>query len=385
MIARLFTWSGFVAMLVTGVLGCGSNEQTSTRSKTGGRSPDTSVSGKSGTTNNATTDGDPATDDSGPLASWLFTLAEAEAINPLVLTYEAANAGDDAPVQSSSLTKTRDFIADFLGDMMVLAPHAPGRDFTVTVTDDSTPNASALNQSLVINKGIIDFASNLSLALVICHEAAHSGRNHSAKAEAQMTDYENKNKTKADDLDAALKQLVETNYNPSTQKFSHTESDYKRIKPLWDAFWGEFTEYQKRFESEADIVGGRMCANAGFSQEEVVEGFNSLFKLFKTMTVKEMEFGTYTVPENEIGEFLHSIYNEDSHPTDQEREDQINRVRQAFKDGASKDIADRWKNDFPKTSLRLTPDFSLLDHGNYRHRSPIDEAATARTQRVLVP
>lgn len=382
---RYLTFMVFTSAMAAALAACGSGEQANNRSNAGGRNAGTGPSSKAGSANNATDDDSTTSGGTGTLAPWLFSLTEAQAINPLVLPFEAASANDNAPPQSSSLTRQKNFISEILSDIMVLPAHSPGRDFKVTVTDDDSPNASALNQSLVINKGIMEFAPNLSLALVICHEAAHSGRNHSAKAEAQIQEYENKNKAKADALDTALQDLVETNYNPGTEKFTHRQSDYDRIKPLWDAFWGDFTNYQKRFESEADIVGARMCANAGFTQSEVVEGFTSLFKLFQGLTQKKLSPGTYTVREEEIGDFLHSIYSDDTHPTDREREDQILRVKQAFRENSIKDIAERWKNDFPKTGLSLTPSFSLSVDAALKHRSPADDAAVARTQRVLKP
>jgi Zn-dependent protease with chaperone function len=324
-----------------------------------------------------------ATGKNDGLASYLFTLKAAEQISPLVMSFKQSSTKEQDATQDSSLNAQRDFISETLNDMMDLKAHNPGRDFKVTVTSDTVPNASALNQSVVVNKGIIDFASNLSLAMVLCHEVAHSTRNHSSRAEAQIQDYENKNKTKSDKLDKTVAELVAANYDKSKKIFSHKNSDYVKVKPIWDDFWNGFVTFQKRFESEADVVGGRICANAGFSTAEVEEGFTSLFKQFASGTTvpKNTADKDYTVEESEIGELLHEIYGTDTHPTDAERTEQIERVKTVFVQGTDKTIADRWKKDFPgKPGLTLVPFHLMSGKVAFKHRSPLDNVMIRHTQ-----
>lgn len=356
---------------------CGQPQGASERSKSYGTAPiRNGGNGQQTSANqNNNTNGD-------ALASYLFSLADAKGITALVLPYaeSSTKAQDDA--QDASQNANRDFIAGILDDMMNLKPHAPGRDFTIVVSADPTPNASALNQSLVINKGIIGFAPSLSLAMVICHEVAHSTRNHSSQAETYMNEYENKNKAASDKLDAELKILVAKAWNKDTQKFNHTAADYKKIKPIWDAFWAGFIIYQKKLESEADVVGGRICANSGFSTDEVENGFNKLFDLFVGAPAAEMNEGSYSVKEPDLGKFLQSIYGGDPHPSDTERRAQITRIKDAFVQGESPAIADKWKAHFTdNTGANLAPD--ALPDG---HRRCAGEDIMARhTQKALTP
>lgn len=350
----------------------------------GGGTERTKIQGSNfGGDTNATENNVISTKDNEGLAAHLFTLKAAEEISPLVMPYKQSSTKAQSATQDATLNAQRDFISETLNDMMDLQQHKPGRDFTITVTSDPVPNASALNQSVVVNKGIIDFTSNLSLAMVLCHEVAHSTRNHSSRAEAQMQEYENKNKTKSDKLDAAIAKLVAENYNKTTKIFSHKKTDYAEVKPIWDDFWNDFVTFQKRFESEADVVGGRICANAGFSAEEVEEGFTTMFKKFASgaSVAKSISDKDYTVEEAAIGELLHDIYGTNSHPTDAERTEQIERVMTVFEEGSNKTIADRWKKDFPgKSGLSLLPSNLTGANVPFNHRSPLDNVMIDRTQ-----
>lgn len=347
------------AVVVTSLLfqpACGDKEESTDRSKNYGTTPDgergnPQQNPENNPTDSATTGSDPS------LPSYLFSLADAQGISELVLPYVQSSTKDQTEAQDATQNANRDFIAGILDEMMNLKPHTPGRDFTVVVSADTAPNASALNQSLVINKGIISFAPSLSLAMVICHEVAHSTRNHSSQSEKFMTEYEIKKKSAAEKLDAELKTLVARVWNKDTQKFNHTTADYDKTKPIWDVFWGDFVIYLKKFESEADVVGGRICANSGFSTTEVEDGFNKLFDLFAGMSPQPMKEGIYPVKESELGKFLQSVYGSDPHPTDAERRVQISRVKTAFVPGESTAIADKWKAHFvDKPGANLVPD-----------------------------
>ena len=372
MMRLLRTTSLYITLLLPAACGGGGTERSRVAGSNYGGSPVSSE-------NNVT----PTTSNEG-LTGHLFTLKDAQELTPLVMPYQESSTKAQSATQDASLNEQRDFISETLNAMMDLQEHDPGRDFTVIVTADITPNASALNQSLVVNKGIIDFASNLSLAMVLCHEVAHSTRNHSARAEEQMQEYENKKKAKSDKLDAVLAKLVAENYDKTQKTFSHKKADYNDVKPVWDDFWTGFITYQKRFESEADVVGGRICANAGFTAAEVEEGFTSLFEKFGGGTIaKSIEDQEYTdIEEQDIGELLHKIYASDTHPTDAERTEQVVRVKEAFKEGASKTISDRWKNSFPGNAAGLTLLPSHLTSGKVRfnHQSPLDSVMIRRTQ-----
>lgn len=370
--------AAFVFTLLLPLIGCGQSEESTSRAKSYGTSP-------GGFRSSRQQAGGQDSAGSDPTQPYLFSLSDAQAITELVLPYEPASASDVTDPQDATENANREFIAGILDEMMALKPHAPGRDFTVVVSADTTPNASALNQSLVINKGIIEFAPSLSLAMVICHEVAHSTRNHGSLTETFIKEYESKNKAASDELDAATIALVASAWNKSTQIFTHTPEDYQRVKPIWDAFWSGLTVNLKKLESEADIVGGRICANSGFSTAEVEDGFNQLFDLFSGISSKEVKYGSYPVKEQDLGKFLQTIYSEDSHPTDQERRQQITRVKAVFIQVESKDIADKWKTHFTdETGAKLTLDSMPAMPTN--HMQSLGEDIMARhTQSALNP
>ncbi len=368
---RLQTSTSLIAFIFTAACGSGGTERSRIQGSNFGGG---AISGE----NNVAPESGEAS-----VGGHLFTLKEAQDLSPLVMDYKESSTKAQVATQDATQNARRDFIGETLDAMMALEPHRPGRDFTITVTADPTPNASALNQSVVVNRGIIDFASNLSLAMVLCHEVAHSTRNHSSRAEAQMNDYENKNKTKSDTLDSTLSKLVAANYDKTKKIFSHKKEDYIKVKPVWDDFWNGFVAFQKRFESEADVVGGRICANSGFTADEVEEGFTSLFEKFGGGTVaKSIDDKEYPDIElADIGELLHKIYASDSHPTDAERAEQMERIKPAFKQGATKTIAERWKKSFPgKSGLTLLPYHLTSGQVRIHHQSPLDSVMIRRTQ-----
>jgi hypothetical protein len=207
----------------------------------------------------------------------------------------------------------------------------------------------ALNEKVVVNTGLLKIASGLSVAMVLCHESAHSARNHSHIYEQKLNDYDTQNKAKKDALDKALDTLLAAAYDEGTSTYTHRKADFDKAKPAWDAYWTPIDVVNKTIESEADIVGGQLCADAGFSQDEVVKGFTDLFNVFKTLDSGSTEVaeGEYEVKKDDLATFLQQLFGRQTHPTDDERLKQIARVEEVFKkDGTSPDIAQAWLSGF---------------------------------------
>lgn len=326
---------------------------------------------------------DAAAGGGGTLSPWLFSLEEAQAISPLVLPFVAATGEEDSK-HDTDFNAARDLIANFLSTTMKLAPHAPGRNFKVSVLNDEDTNAAAFNESLFFNTGLLNSASSLGVAIIACHEAAHSTRNHNSRGEKVLAEYETIFADKYAALEEAIEDLVSRRYDKAKGIFIHTVEDYEEMKSIWDDFWRVYASSQKKHESEADIVGGRICANAGFTAAEIQQGLSEIFMSLELLEESlSVEPGEHEVAEDELGEFLETIYG-DSHPTNTERLEQLSRVQGAFVTSKDTGVADKWKSNYPANGWTLAGTSDLKALKRVMHRlTPSQKMVARRIQMML--
>jgi hypothetical protein len=371
--------------------GGGGAKRTGRNAVSGGPGATTGGSKSGSKGNNASnddgTDGDEAAGGDG-LPAYLFTLDGARKLKPLVRPLERATESD-LPDNDASKNELRDLISDVLNDTMKLPVMSPGRNFNVRVARDNNVNAQALNENVVVNTGILNFAPPLSIAMVICHEVAHSTRNHSKEFETAVQGYDSGHGAAKAKYEAAMSDFLKNNYTESGKQLVVSQADYDKIKPLFDAYWGDLDITSRRIESEADIVGGQICANMGFTKDQVVQGFKDLFAQFQAHgATASFQPGAYTVDsKDDLPETLDEVFGRKSHPTDDERSEQVERVGDVFQGESAKDeIAQRWLKEYPDAAGIVSADsqaFALHDDGAAGHGevrldcSPIEAARRA--------
>ncbi|SMF78373.1 M48 family metalloprotease [Pseudobacteriovorax antillogorgiicola] len=294
------------------------------------------------------------------LPPYLFKLSEAQQIAELVEAYLPTDYDMFADATAAAnREELRAYFQSFLGSMMAIPGLSPGRELDVMVSDSDVPNASAAGQQIMINEGMLAVANSKSLLGVICHEIAHSSKNHSQKSEA-------------DQVFAGLDGFLQSNefvtyinaaYNGTT--YTHNKADYDALRKTWDEVAKDPSVYSRRHESEADIVGGMLCAHLGMSADEFYQSQLQLRKALEAgqgapQSANNLQDGTQIpIGQDEIQDFVTGfLFPLNSHPTGKERDSQLLRTKTAIQkyfDGNS-----MLYTDFNNRYTELTPAVGLV-------------------------
>jgi hypothetical protein len=292
------------------------------------------------------------------IPDYMLTMDEARAVAPLVLPFDPGK-GKSVPAVAAGGPALAAFVTDYLADVMRLKAHAPGRRFKVTIVDNPAVNAFAKDERVTVNSGILREASPLALAMVLCHEMAHAAQNHSRLTEATQAKHDASHAAEKAALDAALAQLIADSFDQKRSVFTVRQARWQPVKPLWDAYWGDLERFDLAVEATADALGGRLCADAGFSAEEVVKGFGEVFALIDAAggeEAPEIADGEQPVPPGGLAAFLAQLFGQRTHPSVAERAAQLQRLQPFFAASGDRAVADRW--------LRgLTPAVKAADFG----------------------
>lgn len=275
------------------------------------------------------------------LAAYLFKHVDAVALKPLVLPYELPTIPQNSiPQTSSSYTSIVTATGAFFTTAFQKPVLAPGRSLQIFAVENDSLNASADGfQRVTLNTGLLKVKNNPLFISTICHESAHSARNHVVRslpvADRVLGTDSNPNpafKLVTDRIDAYMSKQ----YNGNT--YTHKKTEFLSIKQAFDAATLELSTFTKRAESEADIVGSYICAQAGMKSEEFIQGYVDFTALVKQMQASQSS--SYSKPEDIpdntrfsltrpeaeslVSDFLFHI---DSHPLDEERNDQLRRLK----------------------------------------------------------
>lgn len=277
----------------------------------------------------------PVTDPSN-LPPYILTHADAEKLrSPLVLAFVPDPLPKTPDVPSyQGLEAFRGFVQEFLNRAMLLPALAPGRRLSVFVEDDPTINAFADGyQRIVVQRGAVEGMDQASMLELLCHETAHSTRNHVA---AQVPIADQVFGTKAAPSAAYESVMNEANAYLNQQTvngvYTHAKASYAAIQQRLLAVVAPYNTANKRSESEADIVGAFTCAQMGVSPAAYLSAFKRGSEIIAASMagVKSPESiadGTkLQVPPGEMENFFYYLFYLDTHPTHEERIEQISRL-----------------------------------------------------------
>jgi len=315
------------------------------------------------------TDGGDDNDDPVNLAPYLFSLAEAQAIKDIVEPYEDISGGGGDYTSDSKFGNMERFVQDFVDDAMRIKGLDPGRSFKVTVISDPSVNAAADHlQNIIINAGAIKQFSSKSMLSTLCHEIAHSTKNHSYKG--IVLEKKDGIEKKILNFEQEYSDYINDTYDSETEVYRHNKTKYTRLAKLWKVI-AEYREpIWKRDESEADIVGGMICGHLGMSSTEYKNAFDAgIGKLSdgaegESITADDLKDGDeLDIKEDESDALFYFLFYFDSHPKHKERSAQLTRVEKAIaKHFAKNDLYKDWSTGYKDAGgLNLTglePDFS---------------------------
>jgi predicted Zn-dependent protease len=183
--------------------------------------------------------------------------------------------------------------------LLGVLPGDEGKGWEIKVFEDDTPNAFALpGKKIGVHTGILKVANTQSqLAAVVGHEIGHVEAKHSAERLSQQT--------------AATGALAVAGILASTQ--DNTQKGLVMGALGAGVTYGVLMPFSRTQESEADTIGLRYMAEAGFDPDESIKLWENMAAASKTKTP----------------EFL------STHPSDQTRMAALNRQLVAAEDVAA--------------------------------------------------
>lgn len=211
----------------------------------------------------------------------LFEPGDFDVVTSLVLPYQKPDADiDELTNASKRYDDYRKFLESTVNQGMLAEKLAPGRKFTFTVLEDPEINAFADGyQQLFVNTGFLEKVSIDTFMAAVCHEIAHSARNHGA-----VTDV-----FKEQDAQQKVYEYFDKQYNFETNVYTHDKTAYAALRGNWDIYSKDLSVEERRQESEADIIGGMICGTMGMPYDRYLKGFQQLFgaEAFGGVVVKD--------------------------------------------------------------------------------------------------
>lgn len=258
--------------------------------------------------------------DEGTLPNYLFKRADLEKLTKIVEPYRPVPSPNLSSVRSAA--SLAQFIESTVNDAMKLPEHSPGRKFKVSIIDSKVMNAFMTGDSRMgLHVGTIAKSDESEILAVICHEMAHSARNHVYQS---TQDPEARIPSRlANRLDSYLR----TQFNRTSGTYVHDEDVYSDLRKDWNEAISEVEETAKRAESEADLIGAKICGNMGMDVKLYHKSLISFLKKAggSGRQLRLKDGSTFTnVSQKTIFNLLFPII---EHPSTEERDQQIARLK----------------------------------------------------------
>jgi hypothetical protein len=266
--------------------------------------------------------------DESTLPPYLFRRNEFQKIKKIVDPYK--------PVSSASIPSMRNsanlvrLIESTINEAMKMPVHAPGRKFKVSIVDSKSMNAFMTGDSRMgLNLGTIQKSDNNEILAVICHEMAHSARNHIYQS-SQEEDVRLPSK-----LVNRLNSYIGAQFDRNRATYTHDEEGYVPLRKEWDEAISEVETSAKKAESEADLIGAKICGNMGMDTQMYEKSLISFLKKASgnARPLKLRDGSTFTgASPKAVFQALFPII---EHPTNEERGEQISRLKSLLKTSTS--------------------------------------------------
>ncbi|WP_141732362.1 M48 family metalloprotease [Oligoflexus tunisiensis] len=334
--------------------------------------------------------------DEGPVPDYLFSLQQAQAIEALVDPYLQPPFPEMAPPGqvSTNYAQLRTFIEGFSNRVFALPNLTPGRTFKVTIMEDDVFNAFADGyQNIIINTGFVKNSGVLGSLEILCHETAHSSKNHASKNPEDSLSAAQK--TAMNQFYNELNTYMNQAFNPNGGVYTHNRNQYLQLRQKWDQIGPAIGKSLKRHESEADVVGAMICAELGLTPNDLLSGMKDNNKVQETLVAGQPQQDPTKIPDQEripmtmeeaqeFAQFF--LFPVVSHPTNAEREKQIERVMPAIQKRyrSNQTFANEWKTEFAsQKGLSLTggPDLAQLEKSQVISLT----SASGRTFKIVKP
>lgn len=275
--------------------------------------------------------------DESILPRYLFKRADIEKIKKIVEPYR--------PIPSSPIPSLRNaanlsnFIETTVNASMKLPVHSPGRTFKVSIINNRSFNAFMTSDSRIgLHLPTAVETSDDELLAVICHEMAHSARNHGYKDAVEL------DRKIPSQLATRINTYFRSQLDQDRGIYTHNEPEYRKLREEWDQNFSEASDNLKRAESEADLIGARICNNMGMAIDVFTRALDTFFgRTGSGAKPRKLRDGD-AFSNVEAKTLVKVLFPITEHPTGQERTDQINRLQAYLKGNLNDQDPNLYKN-----------------------------------------
>jgi Zn-dependent protease with chaperone function len=309
-----------------------------------------------------------------PLAAYMVSETEIDTLLPIVQAYKPVDAAPETVASAAAFESARQYMEKALNGIMSLKALAPGRTIKAFVASDPQINAYADPwQQVVVNSGLLQQSPSAAAVMsVLCHELAHSARNHSFHVMEGLTT--GQSGRLFDTYITALEDYLRQTFNPATGIYVHDSAGYARVKSVFDDYAAWKSPLDLTQEAEADAVGAMICATAGMPSEEFAAGQKAFFDSLEALTEDDDAAGqekaidpkdladgdSFQVPSAQDLELF--LFQAPTHPSHSERIQQMRQLTKRiakFHDGSATQYK-AWRDGY-KTITRSFASFSLAE------------------------
>lgn len=309
-----------------------------------------------------------------PLAAYMVSETEIDTLLPIVQAYKPVDAAPETVASAAAFESARQYMERALNGIMSLKALAPGRQIKAFVASDPQVNAYADPwQQVVVNSGLLQQSPSAAAVMsVLCHELAHSARNHSFHVMEGLTT--GQSGRLFDTYITALDDYLRQTFNPATGIYVHDSAGYARVKSVFDNYAAWKSPFDLTQEAEADAIGAMICATAGMPSEEFAAGQKAFFDSLEALTEgddaagqgkaiepKDLADGdSFQVPSAQDLELF--LFQAPTHPSHSERIQQMRQLTKRiakFHDGSATQYK-AWRDGY-KTITRSFASFSLAE------------------------
>ncbi|MCX6131584.1 MAG: M48 family metalloprotease [Proteobacteria bacterium] len=309
-----------------------------------------------------------------------LTDSDLDAITQLVLPFQKIEEEDyfakiPLPVYPG-LKKLVEFMQRTVDQASELKPLAPGRSFKVNIMDTLFSNAFADgNQNIVLLAPGIQTVDAELLLPILCHEMAHSFRNHAVKKAGKGSE-------KSQISDKAKNDYFNSQYNENTNVYTHNATAWKKmIAVVLDNLDKEELIMDNHLESEADVLGGMICAELGLDPALFLKGFSRMDEGFKTpssnipknsLPADLADGAHFIIGPLDLSSYVFAVEELSDHPKTEDRIAQIKkflpRIQTHF--NANSTLAQDWLNTMPALIEEARKDLNAFNQAPRKLRLP---------------
>jgi hypothetical protein len=204
------------------------------------------------------------------------TTADIQGTKPLVAAYITPPYGPapDVLKDLAGSDQIKAYLQTLVNQLIGAPALAPGRTFAVKIQDTQQNNANMdMYQTMRIYRGMFQDSTAAYLLGTLCHEMTHSARNHGIKLGATYEHFLDPSQPAVAAYRQRLADFEARYLNESTNTYTHNAAAFQDLLAAYMPVMSTPLMHSRRHESEADIIGGIICAMNGMPSAAYIQTY----------------------------------------------------------------------------------------------------------------